>query len=272
MVEGEGYVCKRGDELGRSPMIHKSIFDAVLNSDLMIADLTFSNPNVLYELGIRHGLRSRATVLICGSGGARLPFDVAALWTILYRLEDDEPGEENFQRQLRRALSETDGIHVNDSPVHEFFPDLRVNLPRAPCVFIGHGRSALWARLQLMIEKNLKLPTITFESDPHAGESVVPVLENMLSRATFAVLVMTAEDETALGSMRARQNVVHEAGLFQGVLGFRRAIVLREEGVEQLSNLAGLQYIEFRPGRIEDTFFELQRVFLREELLTEAPA
>lgn len=89
----------------------------------------------------------------------------------------------------------------------------------------------------------------------------------MLDEASFAVLILTAEDETASGSKRARQNVIHEAGLFQGRLGFRRAILLIQENLEDFSNVAGLQHIPFVGDRIEQTFYELQRVLKREGLI-----
>ncbi|MDQ3684658.1 MAG: nucleotide-binding protein, partial [Acidobacteriota bacterium] len=65
------------------------------------------------------------------------------------------------------------------------------------CVFIGHGRSVLWARLQLFLENDLGLETVSYESESRAGETIVPVLEKLLGQATFAVLILTAEDETA---------------------------------------------------------------------------
>lgn len=136
-----------------------------------------------------------------------------------------------------------------------------------PCVFIGHGRSVLWARVKMFLQDELGLRTNYFESETRVGESIVPVLEKMLTEATFAVLVLTAEDETAVGSRRARQNVIHEAGLFQGRLGFRKAVLLRQEGIEDFSNVAGLQYIPFSDDRIDQTFYELQRVLKREGLL-----
>ncbi len=57
---------------------------------------------------------------------------------------------------------------------------------------------------------------------------------------SFAVLVMTGEDETATGNIRSRSNVIHETGLFQGKLGFSKAIILREEGCEDFSNIDSL--------------------------------
>jgi predicted nucleotide-binding protein len=89
----------------------------------------------------------------------------------------------------------------------------------------------------------------------------------MLDRATFAVLILTAEDEMADGAVRARQNAVHEAGLFQGRLGFKRAVILKQEGLEDFSNVDGIQYIPFGGDNIEQTFYELRRVLKREGVL-----
>ncbi len=85
-----------------------------------------------------------------------------------------------------------------------------------------------------------------------------------MDRSTFALLVMTAEDLQADGDERARQNVVHEAGLFQGRLGFDRAIAVVEEGVEVFSNLDGIQQIRFSRGKIEETYGHVLATLRRE--------
>ncbi len=136
---------------------------------------------------------------------------------------------------------------------------------QVPCVFIGHGRSKVWASLKIFLQDELGLATVTYESETRAGESIVPVLEKMLEQATFAILVLTAEDKTSNGLSRARQNVIHEAGLFQGRLGFKKAILLVQDGIEEFTNVAGLQYIAFTGDKIEQSFYELQRVLKREE-------
>ena len=133
-----------------------------------------------------------------------------------------------------------------------------------PCVFIGHGRDSLWAKVKLFLDEDLGLATITYESEPRTGEAIVEVLDKMLDQATFAVLVVTAEDQTAEGNYRARQNVVHEVGLFQGRLGFKRVALLYQEGVEGFSNIAGLQYVPFTGDKIDQAFWELRRVLVRE--------
>ena len=75
---------------------------------------------------------------------------------------------------------------------------------------------------------------------------------------------MTGEDETKDGKTLARQNVVHEAGLFQGKLGFSRAIILLEDGTEEFSNIHGLQQIRFSKGRIRESFGDVVAVLKRE--------
>ena len=64
-----------------------------------------------------------------------------------------------------------------------------------------------------------------------------------------------------------RMNVVHEAGLFQGRLGFTRAVVMLEEGCEQFSNIEGLGQIRFPHGNIAAAFEEVRRVLEREGLI-----
>jgi hypothetical protein len=50
-------------------------------------------------------------------------------------------------------------------------------------------------------------------------------------------------------------------------LGFRRTFILKQEGLEDFTNVAGLQYIGFTEDQIEQTFYELQRVLKREKMV-----
>lgn len=84
----------------------------------------------------------------------------------------------------------------------------------------------------------------------------------MANKSTFALLVMSAEDELPTGEFRARQNVIHEIGLFQGKLGFNKAIVLMEHGVEEFSNIYGVQQIRY--SNISETFGEVLATINRE--------
>jgi len=134
-------------------------------------------------------------------------------------------------------------------------------------VFIGHGRSKVWKDLKDFVQDRLNLPWDEFNRVPVAGVTNIARLAEMLDAAAIAFIVMTAEDEMADGALQARMNVVHEAGLFQGRLGFTRAVVLIEEGCEQFSNIEGLGQIRFPKEDITAAFEEIRRVLEREGLI-----
>jgi predicted nucleotide-binding protein len=136
-------------------------------------------------------------------------------------------------------------------------------------VFIGHGRSAAWRDLKDFVQDRLRLPWDEFNRVPVAGITNISRLAEMLDAAVIAFLVMTAEDEQADGTVRARENVVHEAGLFQGRLGFTRAIIVLEEGCQEFSNIHGLGQIRFPKGRIAAVFEEIRKVLEREGILND---
>lgn len=137
-------------------------------------------------------------------------------------------------------------------------------------VFIGHGRAAAWRELKDFIQDRVRLPWDEFNRVPVAGVTNIARLSEMLDASAIAFLVMTAEDEMTDGSLQARMNVIHEAGLFQGRLGFSRAIVMLEEGCTEFSNVAGLGQIRFPRGNIAAAFEEVRRVLEREGLVAGA--
>ncbi len=134
-------------------------------------------------------------------------------------------------------------------------------------VFIGHGRSLLWKDLKDFVQDRLQLPWDEFNRVPVAGITNIARLSEMLDSAVIAFLVFTAEDEQVDGNKRARMNVIHEAGLFQGRLGFSRAIVLLEDGCEEFSNIQGLGQIRFPKGNIKAAFEEVRQVLEREHII-----
>lgn len=131
-------------------------------------------------------------------------------------------------------------------------------------VFIGHGRNQAWRDLKDHLQDKHGVIVEAYETGARAGHTIRDVLEEMVTKSSFAVLVLTGEDEQSDGGLRARQNVIHEAGLFQGRLGFSRAILLLEDGVEEFSNVHGVQYIRFSRGNIKETFGEVLATLRRE--------
>lgn len=142
----------------------------------------------------------------------------------------------------------------------------RRKLRRLKRIFISHGRAQVWKRLNDHLQSSLGLEPQEFSSECSAGKSAWSVLDSRLEDCGFAFLIMTAEDDMGNGKCRARQNVVHELGLFQGRLGAERAIVLLEEGCERLSNHDGILYIEFPKDKIEDAFKQVESVLERENV------
>lgn len=131
-------------------------------------------------------------------------------------------------------------------------------------IFIGHGRSKSWRDLKdhLCDFHNFKVEA--YEIGSRAGMSIANVLQSMKEKSSFALIVMTAENQDSQGRLHARENVIHEAGLFQGHLGFQRAIILLEDGCETFSNIDGIQYIKFSKNNIKEIFGDVIAVINRE--------
>lgn len=144
--------------------------------------------------------------------------------------------------------------------------------PQGDRIFIGHGASSAWLELYRLLTQLLSRQPLEFNEESAAGTTNVARLEEMLASATFAFLVMTGEDDIGGGKLRARQNVIHEVGLFQGYLGFNRAIILLEDGCEGFSNIDGLTQIRFPKGRISAAFHDVRRALEKAGILQPSAA
>lgn len=107
--------------------IQKQALGDIISSDILLADITTANPNVMYELGVRHAANRGPTVLLRGGHG-QPPFYVGYLQAIVYDpladLAEPEPLRARLSEALRSAARRSEG-----SPLYEFFPALRVELP-----------------------------------------------------------------------------------------------------------------------------------------------
>lgn len=75
-----GYKAVRADKIDKPGMITSQVIQHIVEDPLVIADLTGNNPNVFYELAIRHAIRKPFIQII--KKGERIPFDVAGTRTI----------------------------------------------------------------------------------------------------------------------------------------------------------------------------------------------
>src|SRR5262245_43427908 len=80
----------RADEIQKPGWVHRDMIKHIFNSDVAIVDITLLNPNVFYELGVRHALRKSITVLLQKKGVDHkkfdLPFNIGGMRVIKYGL------------------------------------------------------------------------------------------------------------------------------------------------------------------------------------------
>jgi hypothetical protein len=121
-VESLGYSCERS--VARPTNIIMDILAQLLESDIVLAVLTDYNPNVWYELGVRHTF-SNGTIMIMEKG-SKVPFDIQEYGVIQY--EDDLASRDDFERQLKAFIEAIEESKKVDSPVKDFLNQRHVKL------------------------------------------------------------------------------------------------------------------------------------------------
>ncbi len=132
-IENAGLEPLRGDEERTGGIIHTAMFARLLLSEYVVADLTLANPNVFYELGIRHAARPFTTVPIFANVHP-LPFDVTMIRAIIYQLENGrltQKAAEKLRSELMKRLIEAiNGPATKDSPLFQLIPEFPgIDLP-----------------------------------------------------------------------------------------------------------------------------------------------
>jgi hypothetical protein len=125
-IEDADMVPIRADEEQLGGIIHRTMYERLLLCDFAVADLTTGNPNVLYELGIRHAARPRTTLTIY-SAHKPLPFDVALLRTQPYELGEHNSFPDDHAQRLRERVADhlrelramAQAQDISDSPLFQ---------------------------------------------------------------------------------------------------------------------------------------------------------
>ncbi|NGZ60910.1 MAG: DUF4071 domain-containing protein [Nitrospira sp. LK265] len=128
-LEAAGLEVFRADEEQRAGGILPDMFQELLIADLVIADLTLDNPNVWYELGVRHALRARGVVLISG-GRVTTAFDLYTDRKLRYSLKEGKPDPVSLDQDkakladmVKATMESWHGRKV--SPVYNLLPYLQ---------------------------------------------------------------------------------------------------------------------------------------------------
>src|SRR5262245_33585259 len=124
-----GLYPHRADVERRGGSIHADMFQDLLLAELVVADLTLDNPNVWYEIGVRHALRAGGAVLTYALRD-RLPFDIAGQRMQRYTLLNGNLDPDKIDAECK-ALTEMITATLGDwrgrrsSPVYQQLPNLK---------------------------------------------------------------------------------------------------------------------------------------------------
>ncbi|MFN8383654.1 MAG: macro domain-containing protein [Anaerolineales bacterium] len=116
--------CIRCDEIAEAGWIHSKMFEYIFNADVAVVDITSLNPNVFYELGIRHALKKSVTVLI-RKAGTPTPFNIQGFQMLEYK-PDDPQNLESGKQKIREFIKNGIAGQVLDSPIYEVLDNLKV--------------------------------------------------------------------------------------------------------------------------------------------------
>lgn len=124
-VEELGVDCERCDEIIGSGSIHKKMFRGIFDANVTVVDITSLNPNVFYELGVRHALHKFVTIVIRKNSNLPIPFNINGLNIMGYEIEGDDKLETSRKR-IRELVQIGLDKQSTDSIVHEALDDLKV--------------------------------------------------------------------------------------------------------------------------------------------------
>jgi tetratricopeptide (TPR) repeat protein len=128
VFENLGFLCFRASDIKHSGSIDIHMYENILKADFVLADLTTLNPNVLYELGIRHAVRKNTTIII-SEEHLQYPFDLSHIAIEKYEHlgKAIDFGEvERFRHILTSKINSLLLSPEIDSPLYTFFPSLQV--------------------------------------------------------------------------------------------------------------------------------------------------
>jgi len=212
----------RADQEGVGGSIHKPMFERLMICEFAVADLTTSNANVFYELGIRHAFRPHSTMITFHTGSV-LPFDVAPLRGLPYRMDAVDESVAALSSRMIENLSP-----IDDSPIFQMVsgvPPLPHDLIKAD-VFRDHVETG--ERLKERLARARMLGK--------QGREEMIAIRNEMGDLRTAQPDLIVELFKSLKASAARRDMV---ALFEQLpLSLQQTRFLREQYAAQLNELA----------------------------------
>ncbi len=125
-VTDAGLTCIRADEIQHSAVIDVPMYKYLLEADLVIADLSTSNVNAAYELGVRHALLKRPTIIVAEQQW-KMAFDVNRNSILFYEHLGPDLGRKaakDFSKQLTEKIESVMSSDMVDSPLYTYIDNL----------------------------------------------------------------------------------------------------------------------------------------------------
>jgi tetratricopeptide (TPR) repeat protein len=219
VVESSGLVCIRADEIRHSGTIDLPMYQELLKADVVIADLSTANVNAFYELGIRHALRPRTTIVI-SEDKLTYPFDLNHVKITSYTHLGDAIDFEEVER-FRRILGDTLNAVLKeeqpDSPVYTFLNKL---IPPSMQENVSRATEQLGNAIEEAIEDSDRRDTKNGKSKDTQSENQTLALlteqaEAALKRKDYRPAKTLFESALFLGSKPEQQMVVNNPYLVQ---------------------------------------------------------
>lgn len=126
-VEFMGFQAIRSDEITQAGSIHREMFARIAADDVVIVDITTGNPNVFYELGVRHALKPSVTILTKRRGTV-VPFNIQDQRIIEYPGSSGSMAE--ARNQIREFIKAGLASYEPDSPIFTILQDARKDWKR----------------------------------------------------------------------------------------------------------------------------------------------
>ncbi len=187
-----GFFPLPANDIASAGSINKQVIEHVVNDELVIANLTGFNPNVMYELAIRHSYKKK--VIIMAEKGPKLPFDVNDQRTIFYN--DTLHGVEEAVKELKKMIKVVLKDEVTSNPIIDVIKEAAV-LSNIPSGDTGDTLKFMLAKLDrlesLASQRNsqpifdntlrnntniakLNLKTIEYENDTNPNKPVLVLM------------------------------------------------------------------------------------------------
>lgn len=128
-VEQLGLAVVRADKIDKPGVITRQIIDYIMRSRIVIADLSYHNPNVFYELALRHAVKKPVVQIIRAAD--KIPFDINQMRTVVIDTTDIytllpkvDTYRAEISTQVRRAMDAPGEV---DTPISLYYPNLSVS-------------------------------------------------------------------------------------------------------------------------------------------------